>query len=171
MNRMMKVLAIAALVVTIAGAGAVLYGVNTLVPVVEHVSVVRTPAGQEADAFQAVKEQAALGTFSGRVFAGTDGVAQENAAFVTVSVRLRNRGFFPAEWISLSVSPREDAATGAHDVLQLDNYGANVLAPGSRGDIAATVLTTLDPGQDGSLTLEACCYVLGEKHTFRIAAQ
>ena len=83
MNRMMKVLAIAALVVTIAGAGAVLYGVNTLVPVVEHVSVVRTSAGQEADAFQAVMEQAALGTFSGRVFAETNGVTQENAAFVT----------------------------------------------------------------------------------------
>ena len=51
MYKAMKVLAIAALIITIAGAGAVLYGVNTLEPVVEQTSVQITPAAQAQDIF------------------------------------------------------------------------------------------------------------------------
>ena len=42
----MRVLAIAVLIVTIAGAGAVLYGINTLAPVVEQTSMLVTAAAQ-----------------------------------------------------------------------------------------------------------------------------
>ena len=47
----MRALAIAALVVTILGAGAVLYGIERLEPVVEQVSVLVTPAVEAQDSF------------------------------------------------------------------------------------------------------------------------
>ena len=168
MSKAIRILAIVALVATIAGAGAVLYGINTLVPAAAQVTVNAVPAAQAQQTLEDALSQVAQGTFAGHVFAPADGMAAEGASFVTVSVRLKNRGFFPAEWIALSVIPREDAAAGTRDVLQLDNYGANVLAAGSQGDISATVLTTIAPEQP--LTLEVSCYVLGEKRAFRITA-
>ena len=172
MSKAIRILAIVALVVTIAGAGAVLYGINTLVPVAQQVTMTTMPAAQAQQTFDDVLSQVAQGMFAGHVFAAADGMTAEGASFVTVNVRLKNKGFFPAEWIALSVIPRENASADARDVLQLDNYGANVLAPGSEGDISATVLTTIEPEllETMPLTLEVSCYVLGEKRTFRFTA-
>ena len=167
MNKTMKILAIAALLVTIAGASAVLYGVNTLVPEVVHVTASVTPAVQEEDTFDAIIKQAQQGTFAGRMLLGGLDVPAEEASFITYTVRLKNKGFFPAEWISLQAAPREDVSQGTHDILQIDQYGANVLSAGSEGDIAATVLTTIDPANTYTV-LEGSCYVLGEKKTFSI---
>ncbi|MGN0995754.1 MAG: hypothetical protein ACI4PG_02495 [Candidatus Ventricola sp.] len=172
MSKAIRILAIAALVVTIAGAGAVLYGLNTLVPAAERVTATAIPAAQAQQTFEDTLAQVAQGTFAGHVFAPADGLSMEGASFVTVNLRLKNRGFFPAEWIALSVIPRENAPADARDVLQLDNYGANVLAPGSQGDISATVLTTIEPEllETMPLTLEVSCYVLGAKRSFQITA-
>ena len=170
MAKVMKGIAIAALVATIAGACAVLYGINMLVPQAELATLTVTPAAQAPQMLESVLAQVESGTFAGHVFSDTDGVTAENASFVTVQVRLNNRGFFPAEWIALSAVPRHDAGDGTRDVLQLDNYGANVLAPGSRGDISATVLTTMEPGKH-AVQLEVSCYVLGRLRTFSVSAQ
>ena len=167
MSKAIRILAIAVLVATIAGAGAVLYGINTLVPAAVQTTMTAIPAAQAQQTLEDTLSQVAQGTFAGHVFAPAEGLSAEDASFVTVNVRLRNRGFFPAEWIALSVIPREDVTADARDVLQLDNYGANVLPAGSEGDISATVLTTI--GRELPLTLEVSCYVLGEKHTFRVA--
>lgn len=167
MSKAIKVIAILALIVTIAGALVVLYGVNTLVPQAVQVSVAATPAAQAQDTFDAVMDQVAQGTFHGRILSETGGVTADQAAFLTYTVRLHNKGFFPAEWISVACAPREDVSSDTRDLLQLDNYGANVLAGGSQGDIAATVLTTIDPQKTAAL-LEVTCYVLGEKKVFQV---
>lgn len=170
MNKAIKILAIVMLLVTIAGAGAVLYGVNTLVPEVAHTAVTVTPAVQVPDTFEAVMAQAEAGTFGGRMLLGGEDIAAEDAVFMTYTVRLKNKGFFPAEWISLQAAAREDVNLGTHDILQTDQYGANVLPAGSEGDIAATVLTTIDAANTYTV-LEGSCYVLGEKKTFSITVQ
>lgn len=170
MNKVIRILAIAALLATIAGACAVLYGVNTLVPEVVQVTVTATPAAQVRDTFDAIMAQTKAGTFAGRMLLGGEDIAAEDAAFLTYTVRLKNRGFFPAEWISLQAPAREDVNAGTHDILQTDQYGANVLAAGSEGDIAATVLTTIDAANTYTV-LEGSCYVLGEKKTFSVAVQ
>ena len=167
MRTAVKMIAIAALLVTIAGALVVLYGVNTLVPQVVQVSVEATPALQAQDTFDAVMAQVAQGTFSGRILSEPEGITAEDATFLTYTVRLQHKGFFPAEWISIACAPREDVSSDTRDVLQLDNYGANVLAGGSQGDLSATVLTTIDPSQTTSL-LEISCHVLGEKKTIQV---
>ena len=160
MYRTMKVLAIAALLVTIAGAAAVLYGVNTLAPVIEQVNAAVTPALQAQEVFDAALTQVRDGTFTGRLYGETDGLTAQGCSFVTYSVRLKNRGFFPAEWISLIIRPVKEA--GGYDVLQLDNSGGNVLASGSEGDMAATILVAGDTAST-QRQFDMVCYVLGRK--------
>lgn len=160
----MKVLAIAMLIVTIIGAGAVLYGINTLAPVVEQTQVVATPALQAQEIFDGVMSQVSRGTFTGRMFSQTGTLSAQDCTFLTYTVRLKNNGFFPAEWVSLDVQPIEG------DVLQLDNVQANVLARGSQGDIAATILHVGDTSQaQRAFTIH--CYVFGRKITLEGTAQ
>lgn len=165
MYKAMKALAIAALIATIAGAGVVLYAINTMAPVVEQVVVTATPAMQAQETFDAIQQQMRDGTFAGRVYADANGLDAKDCTFLTYNVRLRNRGFFPAEWISLGFVPREDVQNQTRDYLQLDNYGANVLAGGSVGDISTTILTTIDP-QNTIARIEGACYVFGQETVF-----
>lgn len=160
MYKAMKVLAIVALLVTIAGAGLVLYGINTLTPVIEQIHVAVTPAVQAQEIFDGVLSQVRDGTFAGRIYGDTAGLQAQGCTFVTYSVRLHNKGFFPAEWISLIIQPVQGAE--AHDLLQLDNSGGNVLAARSQGDIAATVLTAGDAAVT-QRDFEIACYVLGRQ--------
>ncbi|MBQ4266244.1 MAG: hypothetical protein IJB85_12095 [Clostridia bacterium] len=163
MYKAMKVLAIAVLIVTIAGAGAVLYGINTLSPVVEQVSVLATPAVQAQDIFDSITAQLENDTFTGRVFSGEAGLSAQDCTFLTYTVRLANKGFFPAEWISLVMQPVEG------DVLQLDNDQANVLPRGTQGDIAATILHRGDAA-DTQRRFTVTCYVFGRKITLESSA-
>ena len=157
MGRVMKALAIIVLLVTIAGAGTLLYAVNNLSPAVVQQSVLVTPAQQAQEIFDAAADQLASETFTGRVFADASGLDAQNCAFVTYTVRLENKGFFPAEWVSLDIHP-----AGQADVCQLDNYSANVLASRTQGDIAATVLTSSDAA-DAPRAYTITCYVFGQK--------
>lgn len=160
----MRELAIAVLIVTIAGAGLVLYGLHTLAPVVEQTSVLVTPAAQAQEIFDSAVAQARDGTFTGRVFGGVSGLDAQDCTFLTVTVRLANRGFFPAEWIALDVQPAEG------DILQLDNVQANVLASGSQGDVAATILHAGEAA-DTQRAFTVSCYVFGRKITLQGSVQ
>lgn len=164
MYKAMKALAIAVLIVTIIGAGAVLYGINTLAPVVEQASVLATPAVQAQDIFDGAMAQVGKGTFTGRVFSQPGALDAKDCTFLTYTVRLANKGFFPAEWVSLDMTPVQG------DVLQLDNVQANVLARGSRGDLSATVLHMGDAAQtQRDYTIQ--CYVFGRKITLQGTVQ
>ena len=164
MYKLMKVLAIAMLIVTIAGAGAVLYGINTLVPVIEQTQVNATPAAQAQEIFDSAMAQVNNAAFTGRIFAQPGALESDECTFLTYTVRLRNKGFFPAEWVSLDIVPAEG------DVLQLDNVQANVLASGSQGDIAATILHTGDAAQT-QRSFVVNCYVFGRKITLEGSVQ
>ncbi|MDO5378228.1 MAG: hypothetical protein Q4G52_07835 [Clostridia bacterium] len=165
MNKVMKALAIAALLVTVAGACAVLYGVNMMTPQAQQVLVSATPASQAQEVFDNVQSDLENGTFTGRVYGATDNLRAEDCTFLTYTVRLANRGFFPAEWIEMTVIPSE----GGGDVLQLPEDGGRVLAAGGVGDLSATLLTRAD-AQDERRTLEVSCYVFGKKSVFRVEA-
>jgi len=162
MGRIMKVLAIAALLITIVGAGTLLYVVNSLSPVVVQTNVTITPAQQAQEIFDVTAAQLANETFTGRVFGDPAGLDAQDCTFVTYTVRLENKGLFPAEWVSLDIHPATDASV--QDICQLDNYSANVLASRTQGDIAATVLARGDASKQRTYTVT--CYVLGQKITF-----
>ena len=74
----MKILAILALVATIAGAGAVLYGINTLAPQVVQTAANVTEAQSVADTFDDMVTRLENGTFGGRIFGGTDDLRAED---------------------------------------------------------------------------------------------
>lgn len=159
MAKAMKVLAIAALLVTIVGAGALLYAVNHLSPVVVQTNVVLTPAWQAQDVFDAAAAQLNSETFTGRVFSDASGLDAQACTFLTYTLRLHNKGFFPAEWVSLDMHPSEE------DICQLDNHKPNVLGSRTQGDIAATLLTRGDAA-DTQRGYTVTCYVLGRKIVF-----
>lgn len=164
MYKAMKALSIAVLIITIIGAGAVLYGINTLEPVVVQTSVLATPAAQAQDVFDSVMAQVGKGTFTGRMFSQPGALKAEDCTFLTYTVRLANKGFFPAEWVSLDMQPAQG------DLLQLDNVQANVLARGSQGDMNATLLHVGDASQE-SRDYIVHCYVFGRKITLEGTAQ
>lgn len=168
MRKGLTILTIAALVVTILAASAVLYGIRTMVPQVMSITTTVTPAAQEAEIFDAVCAQIDDGLFAGRVFEEGALPDAQDCAFVTYTLRLKNSGFFPAEWISLEVTPLTEDEQG--DWLQLENAGANVLYAGAQGDLHVTILTTLDPAQQ-ERTIEVTCYTFGRKQTLRLQAE
>ena len=88
MGRFMKILAILALVATIAGAGAVLYGINTLAPQVVQTAANVTEAQSVADTFDDMVTRLENGTFGGRIFGRTDDLRAEDCAFVTYTCLL-----------------------------------------------------------------------------------
>ena len=163
----MKILAILALVATIAGAGAVLYGINTLAPQVVQAAAAVTQAQSAEDAFESVVSQLENGTFGGKIFGETSDLRVEDWAFVTYTVRLQNKGFFPTEWISMElVEPQED------DVLALPDDSRHALAAGGMGDMQMTVLQRVnaDGQADTARNLRITCYVFGRKIVFDVAA-
>lgn len=162
MSKVLRGLAIAVLLVTVIGAGVVLYGLTMFEPQVESVAVTATPAMQAQDAFDAVLSQIASGTFTGRQFGSVDALRAEDCTFLTYTVRLTNKGFFPAEWISLAVDPLQSADGLSRDVLQLGDDGAYVLAQGGTGDMMATILRVGDAADTRRL-LTVSSYVFGQK--------
>ena len=163
----MKILAILALLATIAGAGAVLYGINTFAPQVVQATASVTQAQNVADAFDSIVSQLESGTFGGKVFGETSDLRAEECAFVTYTVRLQNKGFFPAEWISMELTDPADS-----DVLALPDDSRHALAAGSMGDMQMTVMQRVgENGQaDTARTLRITCYVFGRKIVFDAAA-
>ena len=169
MRQALRITAVFALIVTLAAAGVFAYGVKTMTPVVEQVCVTATPAEQAQETFDMAMAQAAQQTFTGRRYSETEGLSAQDCTFLTYTVRLKNSGFFPAEWIALTVRPREEYEAG-RDVLALPDNGAYVLTAGCRGDLSATILTT-GSAEDTQRMLEVSCYVFGRKVAFELGAQ
>jgi len=112
-----------------------------------------TPALEAQEAFAEVTGQVADGTFYGTKYREAEFLMPDSFAFLTLSVRMENRGLFPMDWIRIEVRP--DAA----DVLQLANDRAPSLFAGSRADFTTTLLTRL--GADTTRKVIVTYYVLG----------
>ena len=169
MNRFLKILAIVVLILTVTGAGAVLYGLTMFEPQVESVTVVATPAAQVPSVFEEAMSQVSQGTFAGTQFAQANSLSAEECTFLTYTVRLANKGFFPAEWITLQVEPWNPDGSG-YDVLQLADARAHVLAANSEGDLSATILRAGDASQTAR-NLRIICYVFGQRVEIAASAQ
>ncbi len=152
----MKGLAIAALAATVIGAAAVLYAVKTMTPVVVSAAVNATPATDAQDVFDETLAQLERRTFTGRAFDFDGELRAQDCTFLTYTLRLQNRGFFPAEWITLTVEPKEG------DALQLADPDAHVLPARGMGDLSATLLRAGD-ASDTLREAEIVCYVLGRR--------
>lgn len=170
MGRILKALAILALLVTIAGAGAVLYGMEMLAPRIESAHVEMAGAKDALALFEQTRTALLDGTFTGRLFAGEENVSAadldaDRCTFLRYTVRLDNRGFFPAEWISLTVRPVSGA--DGRDVLMIGGADANVLRAGAQGDLSVTVLHE-GTVEDAGRLIDVVCYVFGQRVAFAV---
>lgn len=164
MNKVLKGLAIAVLLLTVIGAGAVLYGINTLKLEVEQVSVTQMPAVEQQGVFDEIVRQLEENTFAGVLLTeNTSNLRAEDCTFLTYTVRFQNKGFFPAEWISLEVQPSDGA-----EILTLADNSAHVLPAGSRGDLSVTLLCR--NGEKTERKLKTTFYVFGHQIVFDVTA-
>jgi len=161
MRKGLMILAFVVLLVTLLGAVAVLYGMNTLTPEVVQVVSSVIPADQAQDTFYSALDACSSGLFGGRIFGDPLAYDAQQCSFVTYTVRLHNRGFFPAEWIALQASSVQG------DLLELPGGGANVLPAGAQGDLSVTVLTSLEKPL-AHRAIEVTCYVFGRKQTMLV---
>lgn len=132
---------------------------------IESTAVTVTPATEALGTYESIRDNLANGSFYGEIFYETDLIMAESFEFLTISVRMANRGLFPMEWIRIEVTP--DVA----DVVQLPADRTPSLASNSRADFSATVLTRAGANTNRKITVTY--YVLGAEMsaTYTMGAQ
>ena len=125
--------------------------------VIEGVAVSLSPAVDAMGTYNQVKTQVSQGTFLGRMYREANFLMPERYTFLTLTVRMSNRGLFPQDWIRIEVAP--DPA----DIALLFNERTPSLSGMSRGDFHATLL--MDTGASTSRALSVKYYVLGQPFT------
>lgn len=114
-----------------------------------------TPATDATATYNSIVDQLAGGTFLGNAFYEAEMTGAENFQFLTITVRMQNRGLFPMDWIAIEITPN------AADVAQLAPERTPSLAANSRGDFSTTILTRA--GADTNRKITVTYYVLGQK--------
>lgn len=124
---------------------------------IESVTATLTPATDALGTYNEVLDQLTNGTFMGTQYRETEFIMAENFAFLTLMVRMSNKGMLPQDWIQIEVQP--DAA----DVLQLAADRTPTLSGNSRAEFSITLLTRTGVGTDRKITVTY--YVLGRPFT------
>ena len=78
MRKALKIVAIAALLATVAGAGLLLYAMNTMAPEIVQMTVTVTPAQDAQEIFDETMAQLDAGAFSGRMLGSADGLRAQD---------------------------------------------------------------------------------------------
>lgn len=149
----MRVIALILVIVTLlvgAFVGYCFYGAQMQI---EGVATTLTPATEAEDTFADLVSQVNNGTFTGTTYYAPEFATAENYTFMTLTVRMQNRGAIPMEWIRIEVSP------DAKDVLQLAADRTPALAPNTRSDFSTTLLT--HAGAPTTRKVTVTYYVLG----------
>lgn len=97
------------------------------------------------------------GSFLGVSFREAEFTEPAQYEFQTITLRMKNRGMFPMDWIQFEVQP------GVADVLQLPQERTPTLGANSTGDFSADILTL--SGAETRHTVRISYYVLGRKIT------
>lgn len=117
-----------------------------------------TPATEALGTYELVTGQMREGSFYGTVYQELEFTYPESYTFVSFTVRMRNRGLLPMDWIRIEVAPEEN------DILQLAADRTPSLAGGSTADFSTALLCRSGADADRKITLTY--YVLG--YPFRV---
>ncbi len=144
------------LVLAVAGVG---YLYATAQVVAEALGAQAHEAQSQQPTFDDLKRRLENGTVMGTVFA--DGPLEDASeyAFVTYTVRLRNDSLISADMVEVQIVPTEK------DVLQMGNTAVRSLAPRTKGDITATVLTRRD--SDSMREIIVTYYIWGKAFSIK----
>lgn len=149
----MRIVAILMVLITLLVGVFFFYTYNGMRMEIEGVASMMTAAVDAIETYDGVRAQLANGSFYGQQFVETEFLMPDSFAFLTLTVRMRNPGILPMDWIRIEVEP--DSA----DILQLPADRTPSLAAGTRGDFSTTLLT-----RTGASTLRRIIihyYVLG----------
>lgn len=116
-----------------------------------------TEATDAQGTFAEVQGQLANGSFLGRKYYEVDLLMPESFSFLTLTVRMENRGLFPMDWVQIEIAPN------VADVLQLPLERTPTLAAGSAADFSTTIL--MRHGAETSRKVTVTYYVLGRPMT------
>lgn len=153
----MRVLAMILVFVTmLAGAffGYCYYGAQMQI---EGAAVSRVPATEAMGTLTNVQDRMRDSSFLGVSFREAELAEPALYEFQTITLRMKNRGMFPMDWIQFEVQP------GVADVLQLPQERTPTLAANSTADFSADILTL--SGAELRHTVNISYYVLGRKIT------
>ncbi|MDR0397528.1 MAG: hypothetical protein LBH66_09555 [Oscillospiraceae bacterium] len=112
------------------------------------------PAEESIAAFEDLKSRLADGSFVGEVISDADLGSPEGYEFLSYTVRLRNYGALPAEWIRMEIQPDPN-----WDVIALGEPRGFSLAPFSTGALSGAMLAR--SGGDPARALTIRYYVYG----------
>lgn len=158
----MRIFAWILIAVTVIVLGVFGYGVYGLRVQPGEMTAVVTPASQAAEQFELLRTQLDEGAFTGRAFTQEALGNAEDYAFVTYTLRVKNVGFIPAEWITLLITP------GTGDVLEMAPSNAQALGAMSEGDLKAVVLKKGD-GNDNARAAQVTYYAFGRPYAVNAA--
>ena len=165
MRLFLKVLAVCMLVCTLAAAALAAYQMHALKLDVISSDKLEESAGQQQDVFNSWKQMALSNSFPGVT---ADRVAEEiqpeDCMFESYTVRVKNKGFLPAEWIALEAEPCEG------DLLIMPDASPRVLNARSEGDLTAAVLRRADAASEPR-ALVLTYYIMGTAYQIQIHAE
>ena len=118
------------------------------------------PAAQMAETFETLRRQVQDGGLLGTAFSEDPLGEMGDYAFHIYTVQVTNRGFLPADWIQLSVSPISG------DALQMDPETANMLPALQSGALQATVLS--QAAQAAPRDLRVTYFVFGRPYSITV---
>lgn len=158
----MKVLAIVMVVIVVLVGAFFAYCYTGMQMQIVGVSASFTPATDALGTYDEVREQLETGAFLGTVYEeNAEFLMPESFSFLTLTVRMTNRGVFPMDWIRIEVVP--DAA----DIAQLATDRTPTLASGGQADFSTTLLTRA--GASAARTVTVRYYALGRTMEVRYA--
>lgn len=153
----MRGIAIGLLVVTLLVAAFLGYCYVGTQMQIAQVTVRRTPAEEVPGTYEGIVQQVENESFLGKLYRETIFTGAEGYAFISLTLRMQNRGLFPMDWIQVDVLP------GATDVLQLAQERTPSLAGNTTADYSVTVLARADAGASHQMRISY--YVLGKPYT------
>lgn len=120
---------------------------------IESIATSVVPAVEALGTYNEVVRQLADETFAGAKFRLDSFIMPDGYAFLTLNVRMKNRGLLPQDWIRIEIAPN------AADIAQLFNEKAPTIPGMGGGELTATVLTRA--GAETARSFTVTYYVLG----------
>ena len=143
--------------VTVIALGIFGYGYYGLTVQTGEMTAVVTPASNAVEQFEALRLSMDNDSLTGRVYKKEALGNPEDYVFVTYTLRVKNIGFIPAEWIELVISPE------GGDLLEVPTNGAQVLGAMREGDLKTVILQKGD-GSDVARSAQVRYYAFGRPY-------
>ena len=149
------------LIITVLALAVFGYGYYGLRVQTGEMSAVVTPAANALEQFEALRAQMDNESLTGRVYRKEALGNPEDYVFVTYTVRVKNVGLIPAEWIELVITP------GESDILEVDIADAQVLGAMREGDLKTVILQKGD-GSDTARAAQVQYYAFGSPYAVNV---